>query len=155
MLKSDFTLKNHKQMRGMDGYVYSGILLHKGAQVCTYFDDGNGGGMILRFSTPAIEAEFTAFIASLPPSPSEYFPDGLEESADGFIEEIIVKRETEAKLKRALKKHTVFRLKGDNEGDFRTLSGGIYSKSSHDWLVNKFGDKIDAIYNSQGDKLSA
>lgn len=150
MQKSEFTLKGHKQMQGMDGYVYSGTLLHNGMIVCKYFDDGNGGGMMLNYANKEIQAKFEGFIKSLPYTPSSYFPDGLEPSTDGFIEDIIVDQEQQKKLKRALKTKTVFRLKGDKDGDFRTVSGGAYSEASKAWLVKKFGDKLAMIYDQNG-----
>lgn len=156
MDKALFSLKGHKQMRGMDGYVYDGTLMYDAKPICHYHDQGNGGGMMLHFTKPygELKNRFNAFIKTLPNSaPDEWFPKGIEASSDGFIEELIIDAEQKKRIKRACKTKTVFRLKGDEGGTFRTLSGGICSAASREWLAKKFGDKVELVYDQNGEAV--
>ena len=49
-------------------------------------------------------------------------------------------------LKRACKTKVLFRLKGDEEGSWRTIRGGWGDLISK-WIEAKYGDRVEAIAN--------
>ena len=55
--------------------------------------------------------------------------------------------EAVCKLARSCSKKTLFRLKGDPVGDFRTLNGPPYSPAAKAFILGKYGDQVECIAN--------
>lgn len=70
----------------------------------------------------------------------------LDQIVDDLLIPIFEEQETKRRIKGWCKKSTVFRLHGDEDGVWRTVKS-LFSAEVKDWLVKKYGDKIDVIAN--------
>ena len=73
----------------------------------------------------------------------------LRMGMDGFIFKLIEAFEEEKQYKRWCKKQTCFRLKGDEEGSWRTIGVSFNLPWVKPHLVAKYGDQIEEILNER------
>ena len=87
----------------------------------------------------------------------DYPPDSYAMEAEGVIVEFVdglINAYEQAKwLKRNSKTKTVWKLKGSKEGQYMVWPKHPYSAVTHKRIVLKYGDKLEAIYNQQGEKV--
>ena len=76
----------------------------------------------------------------------EYQGITLPYSIDQLIDELIAKQEERKQLKRWCKTQTVFRLKGDQPGSWRTVKS-IFTPAVKEYMVKKYGNTIETIAN--------
>jgi len=81
--------------------------------------------------------------------PHEFDFEETDQYVDDLFEGWLKKdneRRARAQIKRWCKTQTVFRLKGDEEGRWRTVKA-LYSGKVKQYLVAKYGDKIECVAN--------
>jgi hypothetical protein len=71
----------------------------------------------------------------------------------GFLEPLIDKYEQAKQFRRWCKQRTLFTIKGDKDGDFRTVKA-TYSPKVHFYIVKQYGDSVTAIWNARAVKVS-
>lgn len=158
MNNETYTLKGIKTFNGMEGGGYEANLYLGKEKVATAFNDGNGGSDLLRFrsredekafedfcgnwyQTSAAKEEFDKLVGHTGTDSTHYDKSLAVES---WVAEFIADREEEKLLKRLSKKKTLFRLKGDPVGEWRTI------KSVDPRIITQLrrthGDRIERIY---------
>jgi len=78
----------------------------------------------------------------------------FEMSIDIFVSDIIQVWDNENRFKRLCKNKTLFRVKGDPADEWRTIKA-VYSVQVKDFIVKKYGDKVEEILNERFAKLAA
>jgi hypothetical protein len=88
-------------------------------------NDGRGGANRYYFKDRDLERAFHVYCEALPPlPPDDDYPDlgPLAMDADLFIGELCERAEHEAWVAKQIRTHVLFRLKGDAEGEYRTIA---------------------------------
>lgn len=119
-----------------------------GKKVGTAENDGHGGSNLLRFDDRKVEQAFYAWAKTLPPEKSSFGGGDLAMDGDFYISLLVGKYEEEKQYARWCKTKTVFRLKGDKAGEWRTLAR-LYSPAAKEWVVKTYGDKVEEILNER------
>ena len=118
-------------------------------------NDGGGGSTSVHAVTGAREefAAAAAWCAALPPMRIEGLDEDIHMTMDLYIENLIyeVEKSKEAKrwaarIAKACRTQTLFRLVGDEKDSYRTLRVPIDDRARA-WLKNKYGDKVVEIIN--------
>jgi hypothetical protein len=142
-------LKNLKSYSGLsrETAAFTAALYIDGKRAADLRNDGNGGCNEMHFDDRALEQKFYDYCKSLPPVPSGYEGMGdLEMNADFFISLLVEKEEQKKYLKTKCRKQTLFTLKGDKEGEWRTVRAP-FSPKVKDFIVGKYGDAVSEIVN--------
>lgn len=145
----ELTIKNYKGHDTHDGVSFTADVYVDGVKAFVVENDGNGGeNLYIPFKPelrPLLE-KAEAYAKGLPALETEWGP--LEMDLDLLIADILEKKEEEKQLRRWCRKKVVFRLKDDPAGEYRTLQAG-YSLMADDFLVRKYGDKLEEIINKR------
>lgn len=148
ILASDWTVKGVKFMKGHDADSMECSLYYKNRRVATVWDDSWGGEFQY---TPVNDGQqrnleyFNKFARQFV-VPSEYSKDGLKYNMDIVIDVLVNHFEEEKQIKRWCKTKTVFTLKGDAPGSFRTFNNK-FDERLLDHITKQYGDKVDEILN--------
>lgn len=122
-----------------------------GVKVGDASNRGQGGPTDVWFSDEGVEKKVQAYVATLPKGKLET-GDGkvieYELGIDGLIDRLVAKEDEKREFRRWCKKKLVFRLKGDRDGEYRTLTSP-YSPEAKSWVVNKYGNDLDFILNER------
>ena len=137
-----YTLKNVKTFMGMEGHGFNASLYKDGKKVAVVIDSAYGGCYDYRWDNEADREPFMQYVKDVNPSDNKLCSDEIFISrlVDGYL-----KRQ---QFKRWCRKQTVFRLKGDKDGEYRTLLGK-YFPASKKFLTDKYADKLEAIINEE------
>ncbi|MFA5419833.1 MAG: hypothetical protein WC341_15375 [Bacteroidales bacterium] len=122
---------------------FSATLYIDGKKAGTASNRGCGGSNEIHIFDPKLRDEFNAFCKAQP------LPKGwgdLPMDADLYISLLLEKLEETQQLKRWCKKSTMFRLKGDKKGEWRTVKH-VFNAEVKAFLVGKYGDTIETIAN--------
>jgi hypothetical protein len=94
-----------------------------GELAATAHNDGGGGQTFMHFHSPELEAAAEQWARSLPPEPSQFgpVPMNLPFYIDLLLEKHLREKHELAQYRRWCKKETVFRLKDDKPGEWRTI----------------------------------
>ena len=141
-----YSVCNSKSCDGMDGIAYSCTLLRDGKKIANVINDGNGGPTYFGWVIPGEEKPFEDYVKTL-----TYTFEGetMPHNGETLVGEMLDELEKVKKIKRWSKKTMVFRLKGDEEGTYKTLKS-IYNEAMRDWIIGKYGDKVEVIYDKDG-----
>lgn len=168
---SRLTVKNLRSCEGNEGYAYSATLYLDGKKVGQVRNDGNGGMTFVDFFKRVrgkverdreAEAKVLAYVAEQPdvdmgpdpkaedyPNPAKRWmmkPD-LEWVASQVVEQALEEKEQRGWCRSKV----VFRLKGDRDGEWRTIKASWKTQGpqvrAH--LAKKYGDKIEEILNER------
>lgn len=141
-----YTIKNLKNLpsdygdRAEDGYRCT--VYRDGLRLGTYTMPTNGG-MYPIFEMKA--SDKTQLIAEAWKQTDEPFTEHADGLVVGiFLEGIIEEYEKQRQLKRWCKKSTVFTLKGDEDGSFRTIKAP-YTTAVQNHILKKYGDRVQTI----------
>lgn len=146
-----YSIGTIKSFRGHEGEpCLQGTLLKDGKKVAEWSDDSWGGPMRLHFKDRAMEADFRAQANAHPYAvrfrkemEEKYGVDQRSDYTDFAVGEIAseinLDRRQRAQLKRWCAKYTVFRLPGDKEGTYQTLTSA-YSPQVDAALMAKHPD---------------
>lgn len=160
-----YTLTGMKTFRGQEGNGFNATLLKDGRKVCLVYDDASGGPMSFEwtdYAAPRVVFDTVGwnekpFQRQCTPLEKEFLehvrahggPDcqGCEGEAM-FISKMIDDASFLKTLKRKCAKSTVFSLKTDEEGSYRTLNVG-WGPKAWEWLDQKYGDQLREVYNER------
>ena len=147
ILASDWSVKGVKFMKGHDADSMECSLYYKGKRVATVWDDSWGGGFQY---TPVKGQQKTVELfhkfAHQFTVPSEYFDKGMTYNMDIVVDILVNHFEEEKQIKRWCKTKTIFTLKGDEKGSYRSFNNKFNDKL-FDHITNKYGDQLGEILN--------
>ncbi len=143
----EYTVKNVKTFKGTDGPGFSATLYRDEIKIASVLDEGDGGDMSFMWDRPAEAGLFKEYCETQPPMPMEGH-DPLPMTTDIMVGRLVDNYTALAEQRRWCKGKIVFRLKGDKEGQWRTLKG-VYSKPVDNILKDKFGDTLEEILNKR------
>jgi hypothetical protein len=131
---------------------FSASLYVDGVKAAECSNRGQGGATDIRFEVRATEDKVNAYVKSLPKRKSSYsnqeFPIDLEYLVNDLLNEYL----TEKSIRNACKTKLCFRLKDSPKDSYSAVKfpvKGVYRKADKDWVVGKYGDKIEVIYNDK------
>jgi hypothetical protein len=135
-----------KSFLGREGHGFNASLYINGKKAAFVMDSADGGMYDWRWLDKDAEKAFAEHIEMIPPVGGE-FPHNVDadEVMGGLVDDALNAR----RFARLMKTKTVFRLKSDKDGDWRTLNGGPYSPAAREWLVKKYGDNLGEIMNER------
>ncbi len=144
-----YSVKGVKSFQGREGLGFECSLYKDGKRLGTVTDVANGGGQLqMNLKTREQETELEDYCKTLPQL--SYMNDGKEKFFDSdpciFVGGLVDKWETNKTHKRWCKKATVFRIDGDKEGQYRSISTKFDARvKAH--LDKKYPDKGLYILN--------
>lgn len=157
MTQETYELKGIKTFNGREGGGYEATLYLGSKKVGVAMNEGSGGGDCFRFNTKESEAAFQAFVNTwYETSESKAYwdawskeheldtMDSILHKMECWTTEFIDNRESEKQLKRWSKTKTVFRLKGDGKGTWRTCNQK--GDKIIQYIHKTYGDKVETIY---------
>lgn len=167
---SKYTISGLKFHKGHEGEPLAQCnILRDGKKVAEYSDGDHGGECTfhwLDYGAPKLPVPVTQYdgkILEWPCTPEEallrqhirgmtydLFGDGKlrEMSLDIFISEMIDAQQKVAQEKRWCKKATLFRVKGDPQGEWRTIKQ-VFTDQIKAWIIGKYGNSVEAIMNER------
>lgn len=163
---SKYEVKNVKSFTGREGYGYECSLYCDGKKVAKVLDEANGGECYFswddyksekvkvtyeRYGTErtvkATPAE-AAFYEHLKGKTYEFYGETNNHCQDTYVGHLVEVYEQNKQIKKWCKKETVFRLKGDKEGSFRTVKAP-YDSRVQAFIDKKYGDKVEEVLNKR------
>ena len=170
----NYEVKNVKGFMGEDCPGFNATLYRDGQKVATVIDSGNGGMTDFHWvdwQAPHVDIKFTndeGKEVSFKWTPEEaklheaiqgqtWSFEGKvmgQKSTEMFVAELVGAFENDRRFKRLCKTQTLFHVKGDEEGSYRIIKA-VYSKRVKDFLVTKYGDKVEAILNEKYGQIAA
>ena len=163
-----YQVKNVKIFRGHDGHAFNSSLYCDGKRVATVDDDGWGGEcrfQWLDYKKPKVEVtckhcdgtEYVrkctpaeaAFLENLKGRTYEYGGKLNNHNPDTYVGELIQEFETQKQYRKWCKGRTVFRLKGDKEGEWRTIGMPWSDPRTKPYIDKKYGSKVEEILNEK------
>jgi hypothetical protein len=157
MTKESIQLKNVKIAWNMseETTAFTATLYIDGAKAAYVKNEGTGGDNHPRFMDRELEKEFHEFCKSLPPhylydddDPTKVIDGPFPMTYDGFIGDLLTEWISNDDWKKACKKGLVFRVKSDNEDQYRTTKGK-YSPELASAIREKYGDDLIDIINER------
>lgn len=165
-MPANFTINGLKTFTGTEGYGFNVNLLRDGKKVALIADMADGGPIRIDFikRDPVVEAEFLAFakaayVANDRPAAyeasmrefmgadAEIKPESDDDIMADWANERVAEAEERKMLMRSAKTATLFRVKGDKRGEWRTIPKHPYSQKAVDFITGKYGDQIETIFN--------
>ena len=146
--KSRVELRNvkHSALASQETEFFTATVYIDGQKAGTVQNDGQGGSNLYH---PWAVQDRLEEIAKTMPDLEPINGVTLRPDADTLIGDILNAYLDAKRFNRLMKNKTVFRLKDDNVGDWRTLNGGPYSPAAKEWLVKKYGDRLGEIMNER------
>ena len=155
MTKESIQLKNVKiawhMSEGTTAFTAS-LYIH-GKKAADVKNEGRGGDNHPRFMDREVEKGFHEFCKSLPPRDYGMDADGAFNETypmnyDSFIGDLLAEWIENDDWKKACRKGLVFRVKSDNEDQYRTTKGK-YSPELASAIREKYGDELVEIINER------
>jgi hypothetical protein len=146
-----YSVKNVKSFMGREGRGFECSLYKDGKRIGTITDTAHGGMVDFYLDDGELE-KLQAHCKSLPkvkwnmPELDDREPDGHHVSDESFVCNMVDKFEQLKQYKKWCKKQTVFRIDGDKEGEFRTISA-LFDAKVKAHLVKKYPDNGLYIVN--------
>lgn len=158
-----YSVNGIKTFRGMEGHGFNANLLADGKKVCFIMDEGNGGcysyewadnkepkvngqhrqisGVMMDYPMTPAEKAFNDYINAMPAYDNPWHKgEKSYHTDDCVIGKFVDEAEGEKFLKGKCKKLTLFTLKGDKVGEFRTINADY---KMHKMVIRQ---KLDAKY---------
>ena len=162
----ELTIKNYKSCRGDEGDAFSCTLYIDGKRAALVRYDGNGGEFEFDFTVAGkghgpwrgpLFDKFKAYVDGLPEVESSMVDPRTGETwsykpnMDMVVEQAIRLMLENRQLKRWCKNQVLFRVKGDEEGSWRTLQASWAEKGDkvRAHLAKKYGDELEEIANER------
>lgn len=169
-----YEVKNVKTFVGMEGKGYNATLYRDGVKIAFVIDEGNGGEtnvQWLDYKAQRVGVSWQDYqgnpwtIQCTPEQAKTYefirgktmkLLDGKDSqiSMDIFLGSLMDDFENSKRFKRLCKNSTLFRIKGDNDGVWRTVKA-VFSKRIKDYIVGKYGDQVETIMNETLGQVAA
>lgn len=159
-----YSVKNVKTFRGNEGTGFNATLYRDNKKVALVDDDAWGGCYSwdwLDYDQPKVEVTFKNhkgedYTIKVTPEHAAYIEflkaqgkDGEFEFEDSYAGELVNKFLEMRDYKRWCKKQTVFRLKGDKPGEWRTLGLLFSDPRAKKYLADKYGAQVEEILNER------
>ena len=143
----DYSVKNVRALSGgLEGNGFSATIYADDKKIGTVRDDGNGGEAYVDVPDAENKKAFDAFLATFPPE--DFGGHKLEMTADLYLARLVDEALDAARIKRRCAKKTLFRVKGDPEGECRTVNSA-YSEAVKAFITKKYGDSVEEILNER------
>lgn len=118
----EFTVKNIKTFRGMEGTGYNATLYLDGKKFAEVLDDAHGGEVNIDCFNKDDYAILSNYVLTLPKWKSGFSKEMYDMTVGLFVENMINKILDAKKLEKAKKKGICFKLNTDNKNTFRTIN---------------------------------
>ena len=157
MTKESIQLKNVKIAWHMSEgtTAFTATLYIDGKKAAYVKNEGRGGDNHPRFMDRELEKEFHEFCKTLPEhylydddDPTKVIDGPFPMTYDGFIGDLLAEWISNDDWKKACRKGLVFRVKSDNEDQYRTTKGK-YSPELASAIREKYGDNLIDIINER------
>jgi hypothetical protein len=145
---SDYHVKNTHTFNGRDGLGFTCTLYKGKKRIATVVDDGAGGEMQFQFADDNDLQPLKDFVSGLPHLPQEGSIPALPMNIDLFVAALVDDHESEKRLKRLCKTKTLYRLKGDEDGTYRSLLHPWDDKAKKH-LHDMYGDDLEEVANER------
>ena len=147
-IKARVELRNvkHSALASQETEFFTATVYIDGQKAGTVRNDGQGGSNVYY---PWKLSDRLNEIAATLPDLEPINGVTLKQDADTLLGDILDEYLNNKRFARLMKTKTVFRLKTDKDGDWRTLNGGPYSPAAREWLVKKYGDNLGEIMNER------
>ena len=144
----DYSVKGVKSFRGMEGQGFNATLYRGKIKIAFVIDEANGGCYHYDWFNRAEEKILMDYCESLP---KEAVYDDMEISVDPdmLVGALVDKYENDKKFSRLCKTSTVFRLKGDPDGQYQVYKKVPFNEAMRKLLMEKYGDTIEDILNEK------
>jgi hypothetical protein len=145
------TLKNVQvnQKLSDETLCFSATLYIDGTRAGVVSNRGCGAPHEFQFQDRKLEKSFYEWCQQQPPHPADAsFPYSLPMDADLYISLLLGDMETNKQIKKWCKKQTLFRLKNDPKGEWRTLKLP-FNQQVKERIIAKYGDQIAEIANER------
>ena len=148
-MDSTYTVKGIKSFKGMEGLGFNATLYRDGRKVAFVTDEARGGCFRYDWVDEAEEALLDAYVKTQPPVECDVARHwGMSMDTDLFLAILVSEAETQTKMKRVARKQTLFRVKGDKPGEYRTLSRP-YDNQTKAYLAKVYGDHLEEVFNEK------
>jgi hypothetical protein len=137
-----YSVRKVKTFIGMEGQGFNATLCRDGKPVANVIDDASGGCIDFHWLVPGEEAALEAVCKQMPPT--EFYGEMLTYNTDMLLSRLVDEHENEKRLKRVAKKKTLFRVKGDDPDEWRTLN--VVGEKATRYLASKYGEKLETVY---------
>lgn len=128
---------------------YAADIWIDGKKVGEARNDGGGGETIIHIMPRALHEKAEAFCKAMPNEPEHDLEMNLELYIDLMAEQMIRNQEELKQYKRWCKKETVFRVKGDPAGEWRTIKKQPYEPRVAEAIRKKYADQLEEILNER------
>jgi hypothetical protein len=137
-----YSVRNVKTFTGMEGPGFSATLCREGRPIASVLDEAVGASLLFHWKSVADEVALRALCAQVPPEQFEGM--SIAYDMDQLVCRLADDYENEKRRKRAAKKKTLFRLKGDAVGDWRTLN--VVGPRATQYLADKYGEQLETVF---------
>jgi hypothetical protein len=118
----EFTVKNIKTFRGMEGIGYNATLYLNDKKFAEVLDDAHGGEVNIECFNKDDYAILSNYVLTLPKWKSGFSEEMYDMTVCLFVENMINKILDAKKLEKAKKKGICFKLNADSKNTFRTIN---------------------------------
>ena len=132
----NYEIKNLKTLNTHDGLAFTLTLYKNGKRIGTAENAGRGGCNLYRIKNSELQ-EFARFAATKVGSETI-------EPEDAFLEILMNEFFKQKQLKAQSKKNTLFRVKGEKAGGFRTVNIPFEARAL-DFLKSKYGSELELV----------
>ena len=143
-----YEVKNVKNFQGREGYGYECSLYCDGKRVGKVVDVASGGQARFYWADPKAGDE-GALVEHIKGKTFEHYGEVYSHSVDTFVGALVDEYEKNKQYKKWCKNKTMFRLKGDKEGQWRSLRVPYGDPRAKSLLEQKYGDKVEEILNER------
>jgi hypothetical protein len=137
-----YSVRKVKTFIGMEGEGFNATLCRDGKPIATVIDDASGGCIDFRWIVAAEETALEAVWQQIPPTQFEGM--SVTFNADTLVCCLVDQYLNDKRLKRIAKKKTLFRVKGDDPEEWRTLN--IVGDKASKYLASKYGEQLETVY---------
>ncbi len=170
MKTNGYEVKNVKTFVGMEGEGFNASLYKDGVRIAFVMDEATGGpysyqwddrkadkvkindfdlkGDKITYMGTPFQKELVDFMNTLPPIEDEHSDEPMRVDLDIFVGHLVDDFEHTKWLKRQCKKKTLFRLKGDPEDEYKTVTHPFNGKVK-EFLEKKYGEQVQEIINER------
>lgn len=143
----DYNVKGVKSFRGMEGQGFNAILYRGKIKIAFVIDEANGGCYHYDWFSRAEEKILRDHCESLPTQ--AIYDVEIAVDPDMLMSELVDKYENDKKFSRLCKISTLFRLKGDPEGQYQVYKKVPFNEAMKKFLQEKYGDALEEIFNEK------
>lgn len=165
-----FEVKNVKTFVGMEGEGFNCTLYKDGKRIAFVIDSAQGGeyqfqwvdhklervdiksfdlkGDEITYKGTPLEKVVVDFVNTLPPEDVDFHDETVRVDLDIFVAHLVEQYEEAKQLKGWCRKKTLFVLKGDEGGHYRTVTAP-YGEKVKDFITEKYGDQVEEIINER------